>query len=937
MSTDPYWANVVLLSHFDGPNNSVTFTDQSPSANSLSAVGDAKLATAQKRYGTASLAMDGSGDYAVVASSSNFNFGTSTDFTVEAWVYVVTSGSSSTGATWFTTKGRKYYFGLYNGYIIVGNASVNIFIGSTAFTSYRDKWTHVAHTRSGTTHRVFIDGVLMATATSSASIGETNEMYIGNDPYYGPVYNGWIDEVRVTKGVARYTSNFTVPSSAYPDADPTATPTDTPTATQTPTSTPTITPTLTATPTASPTPTPTSTTTPTATSTPAGTVNSTLFTDSDNTASGFGGGSLVGVQWNTNSSNKVILAPDTDCDGNTNEGETVYTNCAELDSSWTPQWSSLVSYWKMNNAWTDSKGSNNGSTVGSPTFTSSSKVGSHAGNFSSADGNYVTVGSTGLPTGASERSVGLWFKMTSTTASALFNYGSNSAGQRFDIFYNGSNAMCVEFVNSSRCIPWTRDSNWHHIVVTYPAGQTSTSFFKLYLDGIQLTASDSGTPQTLNTTGWSPMFARLNVVNGYAFTGQLDDVAIWSKELTAAEIQTIYSRQSAKYAGSLTSRVMDYGSAQAWRGLKWLTTLPFGKELPGDVDGSGTITSADSETSSDYPLLVGSTGSTTDNNLMSGVQGLWRLNGTVNTTLADDATIADSSGAGRNGQAKDGDATNTIRYNYGKLAEGIQFDGANDYISVPNLDYNTLSFSTWIRKGRTSSGSNDRLLLSVSNNGWGVGFNSNGTLFFTKVGVSNVNSTAGVTDFDWHQVVVTYNGSQACFYIDGVQSNCAAHAVTFNSSGGNYTIGSRGTGEYFQGTMDEVAVWNRTLHADEVKQLYRRGANRIKHQVRTCTTSDCSDNPTWIGPDNTNGSYFSELNNYSNYNFDLATCAGTSIMRGSPSLLFSCFTGALSDLTSQRYFQYRAILESDDASTNCNYGAGATWCSPELRSVEAKP
>jgi hypothetical protein len=254
VSTDPYWANVVLLSHFDGPNNSVTFTDNSPSANSLSAVGDAKLATAQKRYGTASLAMDGSGDYAVVASSSNFDFGTSTDFTVEAWVYVITSGSSSTSANWLTTKGRKYYFGLWGGGIIVGNASVNIFLGSPDFTSYRDKWTHVAHTRSGSTHRVFIDGVLMATATSSASIGETNEMYIGNDPVYGPVYNGWIDEVRVTKGVARYTSNFTVPSSAYPDSDgnPTATPSATPTATITPTTTPTATATVTPTPTNDP-------------------------------------------------------------------------------------------------------------------------------------------------------------------------------------------------------------------------------------------------------------------------------------------------------------------------------------------------------------------------------------------------------------------------------------------------------------------------------------------------------------------------------------------------------------------------------------------------------------------------------------------------------------------------------------------------------------
>jgi len=143
---------------------------------------------------------------------------------------------------------------------------------------------------------------------------------------------------------------------------------------------------------------------------------------------------------------------------------------------------------------------------------------------------------------------------------------------------------------------------------------------------------------------------------------------------------------------------------------------------------------------------------------------------------------------------------------------------------------------------------------------------------------------------------------------------------------------------YFKGEIDEVAIWSRALHADEVKQLYRRGANRIKYQVRTCTAADCSDNATWLGNDNTNGTYFSELHNYAPYNYDVDNCSATNlILTGSPSLLFDCFTAALSNLTSQQYFQYRAILESDDTSTNCDYGSGATWCSPELKSVEIKP
>jgi hypothetical protein len=911
--------------------------------------------------------MDGSGDYAVVASSSNFNFGTNTDFTVEAWVYVVTSGSSSTGATWFTTKGRKYYFGLYGGNIIVGNASVNIFIGSTAFTSYRDKWTHVAHTRSGTTHRVFIDGVLMATATSSASIGETNEMYIGYDPYYGAVYNGWIDEVRVTKGVARYTSNFTVPSSAYPDANPTATPTDTATPTQTPTSTPTITPTLTATPTASPTATPTSTPTSTATPTPVGTTNSSLLIDSDNTASGFGGGSLVGVQWNTNSSNKVILAPDTDCDGNTNEGETVYTNCAELDSSWTPQWISLVSYWKMNEAsWngtsgevTDSRGTRHGSRVGDATTATPAKLGSRSGYFDGS-GDYVSFNDSGLPSGSSARTINLWVKTSQSsvgTYPTFFKYGTTSNGQFVHIgLCSTSDSNCngggvsgrvivSQYGNALGSTFSINDGKWHMLTAVFSAGTWS-----LYVDGTFNTSK----AMTTNTVASAGNLGGTNISGLTSLSGNIDDVAMWSVALSSSEIQLLHSRQSAQYTGSLTSRVMDYGSAQAWRGLKWLTTLPFGKELTGDVDGSGTITSADSETSSDYSLLVGSTGATTDNDLMSGLKGLWHFNGTLGT-IADNASVPDASGSSNPGSAQDPDGTNTISYTSGRFDTAIKFDGANDFVVAArnntNLDVtSSVTLSAWVYHSSAATGNNSRGIILQKGNFAGnngsyllrIDDNYRYMLALYQGSWRILTSTATVPLNEWHHLVATWDGATMRLYLDGVADSATlANSTAMSPNTNNLTFGkaddSTLASGYYKGALDEVAIWSRALHLEEVKQLYRRGANRIKHQVRTCTASDCSDNPTWIGPDNTNGSYFSELNNYSNYNFDLGTCAGTSIMRGSPSLLFSCFTSSLSNLTSQRYFQYRAILESDDATTNCNYGSGATWCSPELRSVEVKP
>jgi trimeric autotransporter adhesin len=108
--------------------------------------------------------------------------------------------------------------------------------------------------------------------------------------------------------------------------------------------------------------------------------------------------------------------------------------------------------------------------------------------------------------------------------------------------------------------------------------------------------------------------------------------------------------------------------------------------------------------------------------------------------------------------------------------------------------------------------------------------------------------------------------------------------------------------------------------------------------VRSCSTSDCSDQEAltasgkgWKGTDNSQNTYFSEL-----YNTPNNVLNGT-IQTGSPSMNFPSFSGTGLSITNNRYFQYRAILESDDSGSGCNYGTGATWCSPELKSVNIGP
>jgi hypothetical protein len=78
-------------------------------------------------------------------------------------------------------------------------------------------WHHVAATRSGNTVRVFLDGTEDASATFSNGTAASSALVIGAFADGTEALNGWMDEIRITKGLARYTANFTPPTEAFPD------------------------------------------------------------------------------------------------------------------------------------------------------------------------------------------------------------------------------------------------------------------------------------------------------------------------------------------------------------------------------------------------------------------------------------------------------------------------------------------------------------------------------------------------------------------------------------------------------------------------------------------------------------------------------------------------------------------------------------------------
>jgi hypothetical protein len=216
-SNDPYFDNVVLLlkgeSTADSSKSNFTMTASS---------GDASVSTAQKKFGSSSLNFINRGRYTVNSSQSNtaFNFGTGA-YTIDFWINITakSDGNVVVGmGNWTKTNGNRWFinYNQDNSWKILREGNASSFPGSPATTLNTNTWYHIAYSRSGSTLRVFKDGALIWTVPGSDNVAYAYTNYpltVGND-YNGTTFNNshYIDHMRITKGVARYTAAFTPPT-----------------------------------------------------------------------------------------------------------------------------------------------------------------------------------------------------------------------------------------------------------------------------------------------------------------------------------------------------------------------------------------------------------------------------------------------------------------------------------------------------------------------------------------------------------------------------------------------------------------------------------------------------------------------------------------------------------------------------------------------------
>jgi hypothetical protein len=203
--------NTTLLLNF---TNGAIVNQQS--SNIWESTGNAQLSTTIKKFGKSSIYFDGTNSRLFVPASPVNMFGTG-DFTIEFWMntsdtsFGVINPSSTTGSGYWAilvAGSTLYWQSAYNA-TNLKTASLSGYLNST--------WVHIAIVRSSGVLNFYFNGTVQGTGTSDTTnySGTNNGLYIGHDTQNNGYFAGYLDDIRITKGYARYTTNFTAPTAAF--------------------------------------------------------------------------------------------------------------------------------------------------------------------------------------------------------------------------------------------------------------------------------------------------------------------------------------------------------------------------------------------------------------------------------------------------------------------------------------------------------------------------------------------------------------------------------------------------------------------------------------------------------------------------------------------------------------------------------------------------
>ncbi len=213
--TDPYWANVAVALHMDGTNGSTTFTELK--GRTITRQGNAQISTAQSKFGGASGYFDNTTNDAIYINNDSA-ITWSGDFTVDFWIYPTNNNTE------FSSYQSSNTWEIY----LVNNTTLDFRINNNISpraaqwtgSSLLNAWHFIEVSRASGVCRLFVDGVLGATSNTDSTTFAAAGGYLYMMKYFGGSYYqaGYMDDFRLTLGVARHTSAYTPPTAAFPES-----------------------------------------------------------------------------------------------------------------------------------------------------------------------------------------------------------------------------------------------------------------------------------------------------------------------------------------------------------------------------------------------------------------------------------------------------------------------------------------------------------------------------------------------------------------------------------------------------------------------------------------------------------------------------------------------------------------------------------------------
>lgn len=310
------------------------------------------------------------------------------------------------------------------------------------------------------------------------------------------------------------------------------------------------------------------------------------------------------------------------------------------------------------------------------------------------------------------------------------------------------------------------DDAWHLVL-----GTADSSGMRIYIDGLL----DNSNLDFANFIGNSNALTIGKSSNGSSnFGGYIDEVAIFNNSLTSAQVMEIYKRGTARTQFQLRTSTTTNFSSSSWH-------------------GGGTP--------------------------HKGANAIWHFNEYAGGNTPDAmSNIPSTSG--------------TAALTQGKISNAFIFNGSSNSISASdhallNPPANLWSISAWVKTSSVSGSVRTIVSKGSGSTGYELSLNASSFAEFKKKGTTGTaTGSRPLNDDSWHHIVGTAGSSAMYLYVDGIlegQNLSGGAGANFMADSGVFYIGQSSSGNFFEGAIDDVAIYGRTLSGREAWDLFQAG------------------------------------------------------------------------------------------------------------------